>query len=65
LAGAEVQVHPALVAACTRLRPDQAALADLSQGCKASLVVVAQCNQLLDHEITLADQRVATLVGTR
>jgi hypothetical protein len=32
---------------------------------QAALVVVAQCIQLLGREITLADQRVATLVGTQ
>jgi hypothetical protein len=32
---------------------------------QVALVVVVHCIQLLDHEITLADQRVATLVGTR
>jgi transposase len=54
---------PALVGACARLRPDQTALADPVQGCKAALVVVAQRIQLLDQEVTLADQRLATLVG--
>jgi len=54
---------PALVAACARLRPDQTALADPVQGTKAALVVVAQRIQLLDQEVTLADQRLATLVG--
>jgi transposase len=54
---------PALVAACARLRPDQTALADPVQGTKAALAVVAQRIQLLDQEIALADQRLATLVG--
>jgi hypothetical protein len=54
---------PALVGACARLRPDQTALADPVQGCKAALVVVAQRIQLLEAEITLADQQLATLVG--
>jgi transposase len=54
---------PALVVACARLRPDQTALADPVQGTKAALVVVAQRIQLLDQEIALADQRLATLVG--
>jgi transposase len=54
---------PALVGACARLRPDQTTLADPVQGCKAALVVVAQRIQLLDQEVTLADQRLASLVG--
>jgi transposase len=54
---------PALVVACARLRPDQTALADPVHGTKAALVVVAQRIQLLDQEIALADQRLATLVG--
>jgi hypothetical protein len=54
---------PALVAACARLRPDQTALADPAQGCKAALAMVAQRIQLLEAEISLADQRLATLVG--
>ena len=53
----------ALVAACARLRPDQTALADPVHATKAALVVVAQRIQLLDQEVTLADQRLATLVG--
>lgn len=54
---------PTLVAACARLRPDQTALADPVQGSKAALVVVAQRIPLLEAEISLADQRLATLVG--
>jgi transposase len=54
---------PALVAVCARLRPDQTALADPAHATKAALVVVAQRIQLLEAEITLADQRLATLVG--
>jgi transposase len=54
---------PALVGACARLRPDQTALVDPVQGCKAALAVVAQRIQLLDQEVTLADQRLASLVG--
>jgi transposase len=53
----------ALVAACARLRPDQTALADPVQATKTALVVVAQRIQLLDQEVTLADQRLAKLVG--
>jgi transposase len=54
---------PALVAVCARLRPDQTALADPAHATKAALVVVAQRIQLLEAEITLADQRLATLVS--
>jgi transposase len=54
---------PALVAVCARLRPDQTALADPAHATKAALAVVAQRIQLLEAEITLADQRLATLVG--
>jgi transposase len=54
---------PALVAACGRLRPDQTALANPAHATKAALAMVAQRIQLLEAEITLADQRLATLVG--
>jgi transposase len=54
---------PALVAACGRLRPDQTALADPAHATKAALAMVAQRIQLLEAEITLADQRLATLVS--
>jgi transposase len=53
---------PTLVAAWARLRPDQTALADPVQGSKAALAVVAQRIRLLDQGITLADQRLATLI---
>jgi hypothetical protein len=52
---------PTLVATSVRLRPDQTALTDPVHGCKAALGVVAQRIQLLNQEITLADQRLATL----
>jgi transposase len=54
---------PALIAACGRLRPDQNALADPAHATKAALAMVAQRIQLLEAEITLADQRLAILVG--
>jgi hypothetical protein len=53
----------ALVAACARLRPDEAALDDPVQGVKAALRVVGQRVQQLDQELSQADQRLATLVG--
>lgn len=53
----------ALVATCTRLRPDEAALADPVHATKAALRVVACRIHQLDEEIGVADQRLATLVG--
>jgi transposase len=52
-----------LITTCARLRPDQAGLADPLQASKAALQAVAKRIQLLEAEITLADQRLATLVG--
>jgi transposase len=54
---------PALVAACARLRPDDTGLADPVQGVKAALRAVAYRIHQLQEEISLADQRLATLVG--
>jgi transposase len=53
----------ALVAACTRLRPDEAALADPVNATKAALRVVACRIHQLDQELSVADQRLATPVG--
>jgi transposase len=53
----------ALAAACARLRPDEAALADPVDATKAALRVVACRIQQLDEEIGVADQRLAKLVG--
>ena len=53
----------ALVATCAQLRPDETALAEPVQGVKAALRAVAQRVQQLDQEISLADQRLAKLVG--
>jgi transposase len=53
----------ALVATCTRLRPDQAALADPVHASTAALGAVACRIDQLDEEIGLADQRLAKLVG--
>jgi transposase len=52
-----------LAAACTRLRPDETALADPVNATKAALRVVACRIQQLDEEIGVADQRLATPVG--
>jgi transposase len=53
----------ALVATCARLRPNEPALADPVQATKAALRVVACRIHQLEEEISLADQRLATLVG--
>lgn len=53
----------ALVATCARLRPDEAALADPLDATKAALRVVACRIHQLDQELSLADQRLAKLVG--
>jgi transposase len=53
----------ALVATCARLRPDETALADPLDATKAALRVVACRIHQLDQEISLADQRLAKLVG--
>jgi transposase len=52
-----------LVATCTRLRPDEAALADPVHASTAALGAVACRIDQLDEEIGLADQRLAKLVG--
>jgi len=52
-----------LVATCTRLRPDEAALADPVHASKAALGAVACRIHQLDEDIGLADQRLAKLVG--
>jgi transposase len=52
-----------LVATCTRLRPDEAALADPVHASTAALGAVACRIHQLDEEIGLADQRLAKLVG--
>jgi transposase len=57
------QATAGLVAACARLRPDETALADPVHGLKAALRAVAQRIQQLDQEISLADHRLAALVG--
>ena len=53
----------ALVTTCARLRPDEADLADPLHASKAALQAVAKRIQLLEAELTLADQRLAKLVG--
>jgi transposase len=57
------QATAGLVAACARLRPDETALAEPIHGLKAALRAVAQRVQQLDQEISLADERLAKLVG--
>jgi transposase len=57
------QATAGLVAACARLRPDETALADPVHALKAALRAVAQRIQQLDQEISLADHRLAGLVG--
>ena len=52
-----------MVATCTRLRPDEAALADPVHASTAALGAVACRIDQLDEEIGLADQRLAKLVG--
>ncbi len=51
------------VAACARLRPDPAQLADPTQATKAALRAVAARILGLEEEIALADQRLAKLVA--
>jgi hypothetical protein len=53
----------ALVTACARFRPDEADLADPLYASKAALQAVAKRIQLLEAELTLADRRLAKLVG--
>jgi transposase len=53
----------ALVAACARLRPDEAALADPVHATKAALRAVACRIYQLDQEVDVADERLAKLVG--
>jgi transposase len=53
----------ALVTTCARFRPDEAGLADPAHASKAALQAIARRIQLLEAEIDLADQRLATLVG--
>ena len=52
-----------LITTCARLRPDQTLLADPVHASKAALQAIAHRIQLLEAELTLADQRLATLVG--
>jgi transposase len=61
--GLEALPTTALVATCARLRPNETALADPVQATKAALRVVACRIHQLEEEISLADQRLATLVG--
>jgi len=53
----------ALITTCARLRPDETGLADPLYASKAALQAVARRIELLEAEIDLADQRLATLVG--
>jgi transposase len=57
------QATAGLVAACARLRPDETALAEPVHGLKAALRTVAQRVQQPDQELSLADERLARLVG--
>jgi Co/Zn/Cd efflux system component len=59
----EGQATAGLVAACAGLRPHETARADPVHGLKAALRAVAQRIQQLDQEISLADHRLAALVG--
>jgi transposase len=52
-----------LITTCARLRPDQTLLADPLHASKAALQAIAHRIQLLEAELELADQRLATLVG--
>jgi transposase len=52
-----------LLTSCARLRPDEAGLTDPTQATKAALQAIAHRIQLLEAEVALADQRLATLVG--
>jgi transposase len=53
----------ASVTTCARFRPDEAGLADPAHASKAALQAIARRIQLLEAELELADQRLATLVG--
>jgi transposase len=53
----------ALIATCARFRADETGLADPLYASKAALQAIARRIQLLEAEIDLADQRLATLVG--
>jgi transposase len=54
---------PQQIQACARLRPDLQQLADPAQAIKAAVRVLATRICALDHEIGLANQRLAKLVG--
>jgi transposase len=51
------------IATCARFRPEETGLADPLYASKAALQAVARRIQLLQAELELADQRLATLVG--
>jgi transposase len=53
----------ALIATCAKFRPEETGLADPLYASKAALQAIARRIQLLEAEIGLADQRLATLVG--
>jgi transposase len=61
--GLGAQPTTVLVATCARLRPDETALADPVQATRAALRVVACRIRQLEEEVSLADERLATLVG--
>ena len=52
-----------VIATCARFRPEETGLADPLYASKAALQAIARRIQLLEAEIDLADQRLATLVG--
>jgi transposase len=52
-----------LTGTCARFRPEETGLADPVHASKAALQAIARRIQLLEAEIGLADQRLATLVG--
>jgi transposase len=52
-----------LITSCARLRPNETGLTDPAHASKAALQAIAHRIQLLEAEITLADQRLAKLVG--
>jgi transposase len=52
-----------LIGTCARFRPEETGLADPVHASKAALQAIARRIQLLEAELTLADQRLATLVG--
>jgi transposase len=54
----------ALVAACARLRPDPARVAEPVQATKTALQALAQRIQALETELALADERLGKLVAT-